>query len=238
MADRLCPATESAPAEPARVAGCAKAWCTAAADERLCVCENASREPDGDLRHEHLRIAADGRVVQRWPAEVSPMLGPQAFSLLLADVDGDGRSDWLVVQHMGVSNGMGVAYANLCTWLAAAAGKAPVCRAVEDWGALSVLLQEPGRVGCSLLDAAWEPGSEPRRGEGTYALGRVWRHQHGAWQAVPLSERALLARRLLRSFERDRERLPVLNRKRLWTQHPDARAVACPDPLCEGRSER
>ena len=60
--------------------------------------------------------------------------------MTLADVDADGRPDLLLQQQMAISNGMGVAYGRLCTWASAGGGSAMLCRDVEEWGSLSVLV--------------------------------------------------------------------------------------------------
>jgi hypothetical protein len=225
QADRLCPSARLAAPAPADVAGCTRAWCTAAGaaagDSRFCVCQ---RGADGDEpRFEYLH---GGR---RWPAEVSPMMGPDAFELTQADVDGDGRNDWLLEQRMSVSNGMGVAYSRLCTW--AGTGADPVCRDVEEWGSLSVLVREGQRRACSLVDAGWRPGGEPGRVSGTYAVGQLLRFERGRWR--PTAERPPVARRLLRGFEQQRQSLPARNRERLWYQSSLGRSVRCPDSLCD-----
>lgn len=226
IADRLCPVLQSETPRETVVEGCAKAWCTAAGTRRLCMCQSSGA--DGAPRHRYL---LDGRAS---PAEVSPMTGPAAFDVTQADVDGDGIADLLVEQFMAQSNGLGVRYGRLCVW--ASRGGAADCRDVQEWGSLSVLVREPGRQACSLVDAAWLPGRERGRGDGTYAFGRVLRFERAAWRGV--GSRAPVARRLFSSFARQREDLPVLNAQRLWYQHPQARAVRCPDPLCAAAAAR
>lgn len=221
--DQLCRSVATSPApQAATLAGCAQAYCTAVGAQRLCSCRTAQ-----GWRFERRQARL---LLQHWPAEVSALVGACAFEVTLADLDGDGQPEWLVAQPQGVSNGLGVSYHTLCVVWPQRPTQAPLCRAVSEWRALTVPVQEAGRAACSLMDGGWEPGSEPGRGDGTYAVGRLWRLQGDAWQAA--SDRPAIARRLLSSFEGERQALSQRNAQRLWYQHPQARPVVCPGPLC------
>lgn len=225
LQDRLCERT-AAGAQPRATAvpGCDRAYCTTAGDEALCACE-------GPRGHRFERRRGD-QVLQHWATEVSPMTGLGAFELTQMDVDGDGTSEWLVARLQGISNGLGVSSHTLCVLWPGQPQRAPVCRDVSEWGALTVLVHEGGQSSCSLMDSAWQSGREPGRGPGTYAVGRMLRLRAGAWKTVPLRERPAVARRLLREFEAERETLPQRNARALWYQHPAAVLAACPGPLC------
>jgi hypothetical protein len=215
LQDRLCPLAAAAAApEPTLLAGCAQAHCTAVGGDTLCV-----RRAGRGHRYERRRGAA---VLQSWRTEVSPMTGPAAFTVTLADVDGDGRPEWLVARLQGVSNGLGVSSHTLCTVWPHAPRRAPVCREVGEWQSLTVLVHEPGRASCSLMDGRWSPGIEPGRGAGTYAVGRLLRLEGGRWKAVAARQRPPVSRRLLQAFMDERDALPQLNAQRLWYQHPSA----------------
>ena len=230
-ADSLCrQGPESAEPVAGPVAGCAEAVCTAVGDESLCTCKAGA-----GWRFERRRGA---QTLQRWPTEVSPMTGPGAFSVTTADIDGDGAPEWLVARWAGSSNGLGVTYHNVCVVWPQRPGRAPLCRDVREWGALTVLVQEEGRSGCSLMDSDWKPGREPGDREGTYAVGRLLRLQRWQgqarphWQPVARAERPAVARRLSNAFMDARETLPQRNAQQLWYQHPSASAVSCPGRLC------
>ena len=234
-ADSLCrQGPASAEPEPvsvsAPVAGCAEAVCTAVGDETLCTCKAGA-----GWRFERRRGA---QTLQRWPTDVSPMTGPGAFSVTSADIDGDGTPEWLVARWAGSSNGLGVTYHNVCVVWPQQPGRAPLCRDVREWGALTVLVQEEGRAGCSLMDSDWKPGREPGDREGTYAVGRLHRLQgwqgqaRPHWQPVARAERPAVSRRLSTAFMDARETLPQRNAQQLWYQHPSAAAVSCPGRLC------
>jgi|GEM_PF-2430304 len=215
-ADTLC-RQGPASAEPASapVAGCAEAVCTAVGDESFCTCKAGT-----GWRFERRRGT---QTLQRWPTEVSPMTGPGAFSVTSADIDGDGSPEWLVARWMGSSNGLGVTYHNVCVVWPQQPGRAPLCRDVREWGALTVLVQEEGRTGCSLMDSDWKPGREPGRRAGTYAVGHLLRLTQGRWRPVPSAQRPAVARRLLDDFMAERDTLPQRNAARLWYLHPGAR---------------
>ncbi len=218
-ADRLCPQTAPAPAPLAKaVAGCAAAWCTAIGDEQVCNCQRGERWFTQRRR--------GGQLVQQWSTEVSPMMGAQALQVAQADVDGDGKPEWLVSQFESQSNGLGVTYHRLCVLWADDSKRAPLCREVSEWQQLTVLVREEGQKGCSLMDSSWQGGSEKGRGSGTYAVGRVQRLEGRRWQ--PAKERAAVSRRLLDDFMNERETLPQSNAQRLWYQHPGARVGTPP----------
>lgn len=230
-ADRLC-AQSAASATPlaAPVAGCAEAVCTAVGDETLCTCKVG-----GGWRFERRRGT---QTLQHWRTEVSPMTGPADFGVSRADIDGDGRPEWLVTRLQGFSNGLGVSYHNVCVVWPQQPGRAPLCRDVHEWGALTVLVQEEGRQACSLMDSEWKSGRAPghsKRGQGTYAVGRLLRLQGQRWVPATPRQRPALARRLLNDFQAERETLPQRNAERLWYEHPAAIAVTCPGPVCGAR---
>lgn len=222
--DRLC--TQSTPAAkpmPATVAGCETAVCTAVGDEQVCNCQKQG--PQGERWFAQRRRG--GQLLQQWRTEVSPLMGADALQVTQADVDGDGRPEWLLAQFQAQSNGLGVSYHRLCVLWTGEPRRAPLCRDVAEWQQLTVLVKEAGRAGCSLVDGDWQSGRDARdkpRGAGTYAVGRVLRLQGPRWQAAP--GRAVVQRRLLDGFMNEREALQQSNAERLWYQHPDARTGA------------
>lgn len=219
-ADSLCrQGPISAEPVATAVAGCAEAVCTAVGEDTLCTCRVGE-----SWRFERRRGT---QTLQRWPTEVSPMTGPGPFSVTSTDIDGDGTPEWLVALWTGSSNGLGVTTHNVCVVWPRHSGRAPLCRDVQEWGALTVLVQEAGRRGCSLMDSEWrpgrDPGNAPGRRAGTYAVGHLLRLQQGRWQPVPRAQRPAVARRLLDDFMAERDTLPQRNAERLWYRHPSAR---------------
>ena len=222
LQDRLCTATAASAPVAATAPGCSQAFCTAVGAQSLCACERAE-----GWRFERRE---GGRVQQHWRTEISPLMGASAFEVRLADLDGDGQPEWLVALLQSVSNGLGVSHHTLCTVTPGRPGV--VCRDVSEWGALSVPVAEAGRPGCSLINADWQSGREPGRGEGTYAVGRLLRWQGGRWVPVSAVQRPAVARRLLKEFEDERATLPQRNAQQLWYQHPSAVTAVCPGPWC------
>lgn len=213
-ADRLCPqaAPAAAPVETT-LPGCRAAWCTAVGAQQMCNCQRGDRW--------WAQRRAGGQVLQQWRAEVSPLMGAGAFEVSLAELDGSGQPHWLVAQFLSQSNGLGVTRHRLCVLWPQAPHQAPLCRDTEEWRVLTLLVQEPGLPNCSLLNAGWQPGREPGRGEGTYAVGRLLRLDSGRWVAA--AGRPPVSRRLVQDFMDERETLPQRNAERLWYQHPQAR---------------
>lgn len=149
------------------------------------------------------------------------MFGAEGFSVLHADLDGDGVPDRIVEQRQAQSNGMGVAYAKVCVWPSSSKSGLPHCRETEDWGFLTRLVQEPGRQACSLVDGRWQPGREAGRGDGLYAVGRTWRLDASGWK--PAAGRPVMSRRYLKSFERERDAAATSADAPLWYQSAQAR---------------
>lgn len=167
------------------------------------------------------------------------MTGPGDFSVRHADIDGDGHPEWLVSRLQGVGNGLGVSHHNVCVVWPQRTSQAPLCRDLREWGTLTVLVQEEGRIGCSLMDADWKTGPStgqpPGQQDGTYAVGRLLRLQaqnRARWQPVPHAERPAVGRRLSTEFMNERETLLQRNAQQLWYQHLSAAPVACPGRLC------
>jgi hypothetical protein len=224
-ADRPCAASLRAPAAHASTAD-RPCHCRAlGGNASLCSCR-AGGSGDDNWRW---TLQRPGQPPLSWPDEVSAPMGAAAFGATPVDLDADGRPELLVLRTLAESNGRGVQLQRLC--VVPGAGGAPACREVTDWGWITRLVAEPGRAGCSLMQASWQPGEEPGRGEGTYAVGRLQRWNSRDWQAVPEAERPAPARRLLARFERERARVQGSPQAPLWWQHPDTRP-ACPGPLC------
>lgn len=148
-------------------------------------------------------------------------MGAQAMELTQADLDGDGKPEWLVSQFQSQSNGLGVKQHRLCVLWPHQPGRTPLCREVSEWQSLTVWVHESGRAGCALMDSKWQGGQEAGLGKGTYAVGQLHRVEGQRWQAV--KDRPTVKRRLRDDFMAEREALPQSNAQRLWYQRPGAR---------------
>lgn len=222
-----------APPQPVARDGCAGAHCVAVADAReICVCA----PPVGDDGSFRATVRDGGREVTGWPVE--PMLGDAgAFRVGRADLDADGRDELLVASLSSVSNGMAVQSWSVCVLAGDASTRAPVCVPADDFPFLTMAVRARGARGCRLLAARWLWGSEPRRGDGLYLVGRTFALRDGA--LVADAQRPPVARRYLYRFAA--ERADAVENARLapitWWRDPTTRAVRCPDPLCEETKE-
>jgi hypothetical protein len=217
--------------------GCAAAACVASAADEVCVCKDAT---SGDLR---LGVARGDRAVTSWPVE--PMLGePTAFRVTRADLDGDGRDELIVAVLDVVSNGMAVQSWTTCVLDGRDSSRPRACVATDDVPFLTLPTRAPraakGARTCRLLAARWRWGSEPRRGDGLYLVGRWLGYRDGVLAADP--QPPVVARRYLYRFAA--ERADAIEHARsapiAWWQDATTRVLRCPeDPLCsekEGES--
>lgn len=234
-ADEPCGRLLDAPRAAARP-GCAAAACVAVSGElHVCTCKDAAT---GDLR---LDVARDERVLASWPVE--PMLGETtAFRVTRADLDGDGRDEWLVALLDTVSNGMAVQSWTTCVLDGRDPARPRACVATDDVPFLSLPTQvEHGAKAsraCRLLAARWRWGREPRRGDGLYLVGRWLGYRDGV--LLPDARRPVVARRYLYRFAA--QRADAIENARTapiaWWQDPTTRVLRCPaDPLCREESE-
>jgi hypothetical protein len=215
---------------PVTKPGCTVAACVASGDDEVCTCKDAT---SGDLR---LAVTRGGREVQAWPVE--PMLGePSAFRVTRADLDGDAHDELVVAVPDVVSNGMAVQSWTTCVLDGRDPSRPRACVATDDVPFLSLPTRasraaQGARV-CRLLAARWRWGSEPRRGDGLYLVGRWLGYRDGVLAAD--ARRPVVARRYLYRFAA--ERADAVENARstpiAWWQDATTRALRCPaDPLC------
>lgn len=220
--------------QPATRDGCAQAHCSATPDgAELCACRPSTAGESGV----RFTLSRGGVEERRWTAE--PMFGDSgAFRASHGDLDGDGRDELVVATLRAVSNGMAVQYWSLCVLDGARPTTPPACIELEDYPFFSQLTRQPHTQRCRLLVAQWRWGSEPRRGDGLYLVGRWHDYADGALR--PTDGRPLIARRYLYDFAARRARTvergataPIL-----WYRDRTIRVVHCPDPLCTDRQAK
>ena len=146
------------------------------------------------------------------------------FSVLSTDLDADGRSELIVVDHVGTSNGMAM------TW-----DRISIIDGVErpnpSWVRLTVaefgdgagtFVRRAGQPGNWILSTEWERSStlDPQRGAGTYLVGRWFSYAKGRLVADP----GVVVRRLLNGFADERSR-DVLNQPHSFFLGGKGRAV-------------
>ncbi|MGI0134025.1 MAG: hypothetical protein ACREBW_03595 [Candidatus Micrarchaeaceae archaeon] len=114
-----------------------------------------------------------------------------------ADLGGDGSLEGIANIVNIISNGMAVVYSSL--YVIAPDGKSVIgSRDIQDYGTISGFYRVPGRKSCVLLASKWQVGSDPKRGEGLYAVGHWYVVKHDA--LVPYTDLHSMRRRLLYSF--------------------------------------
>ena len=186
------------PAE-ADVPGCVRAHCIALPDgRRVCTCF-------GDTTIA-VRVEADGRTQHEWPADYSLAGDPESLRALAGDLDGDGRAETIVAEWQGTSNGLGVSYHGLSIFDGRDAARPPVRVQVQEFTPDGSFVRPAAGGACWLIATAWEGGSEPGRGGGTYLVGRWMRYRDGRLEHDPA--RPVVARRLLNSFANARGSTP------------------------------
>ena len=170
-------------------------------------------------------VERNGKGVGTWPGNAS--LGETSdFEVLTGDLDNDRKPELIVANHDGTSNGLGVDYWTIFTFPDPEFHHfaAPLTFSVEEYGSFGTFVTSGGRV--NILTTSWVGNEDPkgRRGWGTYLVGQWWRYQSG--ELRPLSERPIIARRYLFSFERERGNTVKLDRVPFqWLSHPSTERV-------------
>jgi hypothetical protein len=223
-----CPETVSAEPVLTHIDGCGFAACTAAGDLDVCTCAESE---DSESTQFGVRRGAEwlSQVVVSAPIPVFSFGG---FSAPRADLDGDGHQEIVGALFLGASCGRAVQYWELVIWDGAQPAKPPVRFSVEDFGE-GTFARWDGERGCRLLATDWGSGADPSRGEGTYFYGRWARYAGG--NLTPVGGDGVLARRLLRSFQDERQQAELPTPLR-WLRPRKATYRA--DPLLPAGSDR
>jgi hypothetical protein len=198
---RACQVERESP-QPAQLPGCNSAACVSidGGRQRVCSCDAQQGTP-GFL------LLEGGRPTLAWPAPVEGSAGndPSAirgtardFDLVGADLDGDGRREWVVAFRREL-NDLGMSQWNLAVLSGAQPAAQPLLFTAANYGEGSLIRRRDG-AGCDLLSTTWERAWEPGPlNDGWTLLGRPMRYQAGA--LAPLPDRPIHARRLYYSFE-------------------------------------
>jgi hypothetical protein len=171
--------------------------------------------PDGATNYPHV----DGArvVVSRGGVEVAAIAVPNGalggeLEALRADLDGDGRTELVVVVPEHVRNHLAMTYAHVLV-----VGDGGVAQlSVAEWGDGSLIASEDGR-GCDLLATTWDELRHPfDAASGLYLVGRPMTYAGGA--LVPRGGEVV---RRMRTFfhasERDERPQPAA-----WLSTPEA----------------
>lgn len=164
---------------------------------KLRVCKQLSDERDDFV------IEKDGKQVGTWPGRTA-MGETSDFEVLRSDFDHDGRSELIVANHDGTSNGLGVDYWTIMIFPDATFSTVvePLTFSVEEYGSFGTFVENQGHLRILTTRWVWLDDPKGKRGAGLYLVGDWWRYESGA--LVPQTNRPTLARRYLFSFAYER----------------------------------
>ena len=202
----------------ASVAGYDRGHCVAL-QNKIRICKLLSENKDAFL------VERDGQVVGTWPGTTF-LAETSDFEVLTGDLNNDRKSELIVANHDGTSNGLGVDYWTIFIFPDTEFRHftAPLAFSVEEYGSFGTFVTSGGRV--NILTTSWVSNKDPkgRRDWGMYLVGQWWRYQSG--ELRPLLDRPIIARRYLFSFERERTGTEKLDRVPFqWLSHPSTERV-------------
>ena len=178
-----------------KVVGYEEASCLDVTSE-IQVCKADSSPEPNDLL-----LLARGELVRKW-GDRSGMHRGMILDVFLADLDADSRPELVIADRLAASNGMAMTRDEVFIVSRFESLDRSVVRftAAEYHGGMFV--RRAGRSGRWILATDWEGSSvlDPRRGRGTYLVGRWFRFANGRLVREP----GVLVRRLLDSFALER----------------------------------
>jgi len=143
-----------------------------------------------------MHVMLNGQPVSHW--SVNCLEGPY-FEASIADLDGDGDDELIVINLEHQSVGIGISTSTIDVLEDIAGSALPMRIVVEDVG-IGTLFSVPDRDGCGVLQTAWLEVKDPERGTGLYLVAQPLRYKQGVF----ISDGPQLARRYLHSFEDER----------------------------------
>jgi hypothetical protein len=165
---------------------------------QLRVCKQLSDERDVFV------VEKAGKQVGVWPSRTY-MNETSGFEVLRSDFNHDGRSELIVANHDGTSQGLGIDYWTIMIFPDATFSTIaePLTFSVEEYGSTGTFVAD-NNANLSILTTRWVWTTDPKRkrGEGLYLVGQWWRYRSG--ELIPQTNRATLARRYLGSFAKER----------------------------------
>ena len=182
--------------EPATIPGYVRGHCVAIPN-RVRVCKMFTDADDIFI------VEKDGQRIGSWPT--TTYFGEtSSFEVLRGDLDGDRRTELIVANHDGTSNGLGVEFWTIAVFSDSQfhSFRPPLTFSVEEYGTRGTFVSDGRRV--NILTTLWRWTSDPKRkrGEGLYLVGQWWRYRAGTLS--PVFGRPSLARRYLVSFAKER----------------------------------
>lgn len=159
-------ATAVAPApEPTERADCIEAACTTLEQTTFCQCH----VPGGDGR----RMMIAGQITASWSSPGGRSI--DAFTVAKADLNADGRDEWVVAVHAYTSMGISVVTTHVAVLEAGA--RTPLTFSSAGFAFDRSLGAREGR--CGVVTGSVEEATEPRPGSGTYEVSRRFIYEAG-----------------------------------------------------------
>lgn len=166
---------------------------------RLIVLSTEDESADDSVR---FWIERNGVRSAQWATNVAPYQS-LGFDLVRIDLDEDGTPEHVFAHHDAEGNGVGVRTWTLWIVDDRAPDRKPLALTTYEYGDDAYPLVNGHR---RLLATFWETGTEPRRGEGSYFAGRLYRYDGAAGTLVPDAAAPVYRRRFTNAFQTERGR--------------------------------
>lgn len=192
------------------VSGFSEAFCSTLSGEfRVCKVKTSD---SGDAEYV---VESGSSAVNRIPASywTSVNTTPDGFFAYRGDLDKDGSPEIVLVSQEGVSQGMGVTYADAYIFDGQRPDAEPISFGIQEFGERENFIFDPRSGTTEILISYWAgyDSIEPQRGSGTYLMGKWFRYRNKKLE--PALDRPTLARRFLNSFAAERDNGWYENRK-------------------------
>ncbi len=132
--------------------------------------------------------------------------GTSRFEVLRSDLDGDGKTELIIANSNGMSNGIGLQYwtISILPDPLKIGFKQPLEFSVEEYGAEGTLAKLAGDRHRNILATEWQWSAikEPTKYGGLYLVGRWFHYKSGVLE--PVAGKPVLVRRYLLGFEKER----------------------------------
>jgi hypothetical protein len=202
------------------IAGCELAYCVnTSVSSQVCACLPSTESDDAKMIYKK-----DGTVVLQWADTIYPPSGESGLRIDAADLNGNGKEEFVIATLSTVSNGMGVEYWKVRVL---SEGKISEPVEVEDYGSMG-FLSSNGKQ-CRLLVTRWIEGWEPKKEYGLYLVGRWFElSDHNLQYTI---YRPAIKRRYLDSLVRLRREGSQRGTPIIWFKSPEATPIIGPYPF-------
>jgi len=194
-----CALTTFPKPEDADRPGCNQASCVSI-DPKIKICKCASKEPQEGDKNGVFEILKDGISQKGWPA-YAYLSSSEDFEVLKGDLEGSGKTQWVVANRNSSSNGMAVSYWSVAILEDLQSFQPKVTFDLDDYGP-GTFVAKKGQKGCDILVTHWKHGKT----SGEYFVGQLYQYSQG--KLGPVLNFPMLGRRYRQSFENERWKGP------------------------------